>query len=374
MKTRHETWSISELIERIDRIEYPEFQREPSVWNMDKKRRLIDSIMRGFDISAIYLSERDRGFDCIDGRQRLNALSAFIGLNEDSEDNKFHLRITNEIYDDGNRFADIQDLRYQDFPGDWLIQFNSFKMNVVIISEVDNDEELNLLFLRLQIASVLNAGEKLHAMIGSMRDAIFGRIVEHAYFQGIRIQNRRYAKEQVAGQIVANVFSRDRRGEYRRVRFNDLQEFLKEYSGKLTEEDEALLDRIMGNLDFVAALFGDRLAEIRNRALAVTVYQVVSDYHEANRDEEVKEFPAFYSQLIERLKWQVPKGVNMSPHYHDLLKLQYNITQAAVEKPAIQKRGDFVRAYFEYYRSHKCIRGDVEYQAAGGVIGQDTSK
>ena len=371
METKHESWSIRELIRKIESIEYPEFQREPTVWKLDKKQRLIDSIMRGFDISAIYLAEKDKGYDCIDGRQRLNALTAFMGLNKESEDNEFFLRITNEIFDDGDRFEDIQDKRYEHFPPERAKQFEDFKMNVVLIKDVDDeDDELNLLFLRLQIASVLNGGEKLHAMRGSMRDAIFGDLVKLPYFQGIRIQNRRYAKEQIAAQIVANVFSREKKGEFRRVRFSDLQEFMKEYSGELLTEDKAILERIRGNLAFISSLFGKKLAEIRNRALAVTVYQVVADYHESSRDSVVKDFPEFYAQLVERLKWQVPKGVNMSPHYHDLLKLQYNITQAAVEKPAIQKRGDFVREYFEYYQKKDCIRGDKEYIAEGGTIGE----
>ena len=38
MKTIHRYWTISKLVENIDKIEFPEFQREPTVWKLGKKQ------------------------------------------------------------------------------------------------------------------------------------------------------------------------------------------------------------------------------------------------------------------------------------------------------------------------------------------------
>ncbi len=66
-----EAWTIEKLIKLSAIIEFPEFQREPTIWRLDKKQRLIDSIFRGFDISSIYLCKREDGkYDCIDGQQK----------------------------------------------------------------------------------------------------------------------------------------------------------------------------------------------------------------------------------------------------------------------------------------------------------------
>ena len=65
---------------------------------------------------------------------------------------------------------------------EWKEKIWDYKLNIVLISEIEKDEELNLLFLRLQIASILNAGEKLHAMTGDMRDTVFLDIGRHSYF------------------------------------------------------------------------------------------------------------------------------------------------------------------------------------------------
>ena len=88
MKKINIKWTIEHLIKTYKAIEFPEFQREPTVWDLDKKRKLIDSILRDFDIASIYLFKRPDGFyECIDGRQRINAIISFLGLNEGNQDN-----------------------------------------------------------------------------------------------------------------------------------------------------------------------------------------------------------------------------------------------------------------------------------------------
>ena len=64
-------------------IEFPEYQREPDIWSRDQKQRLLDSILRRFDISSVYFYRReDNGLECIDGRQRINAIMSFLEENE----------------------------------------------------------------------------------------------------------------------------------------------------------------------------------------------------------------------------------------------------------------------------------------------------
>lgn len=159
MKTQHVYWTIEELSRNVNNIEFPEFQREPTVWDLEKKQRLIDSILRDFDISSIYFFKKENGgYDCIDGRQRINAIWSFLGINKaDEEDNEFHLKIENEIYDDKGYFVKVNQKRYENFDPTWQKRFLNYKLNIVEITKVEHDEELNLLFLRLQIASVLNA-------------------------------------------------------------------------------------------------------------------------------------------------------------------------------------------------------------------------
>ena len=277
MKLQIEKWSIRKLLTKIGIIDYPEFQREPTVWNLDKKQRLIDSILRGFDVSLIYFFKNAKErYDCIDGRQRINAILSYLGKNGSDEcDNAFHLKIENEIYDDKGKFKTADSKRYNDLDAKWKEKILDYELNIVIIEEIENDEELNLLFLRLQIASVLNAGEKLHAMTGDMRDWIFLDISKHKYFQKISIPQRRYAKEQVAAQIILNEFYKKNTEEFHRSRYIDLQDFFKQYS-RMSASDNKLKEEITNKFNTIDDHFGKSLRYIKNRAIAVSIFLFIS--------------------------------------------------------------------------------------------------
>ena len=57
MKKTISTWSVEDLREKFPQINFPEYQREPNLWSLLDKRRLIDSMVRQFDIASLYFSE-----------------------------------------------------------------------------------------------------------------------------------------------------------------------------------------------------------------------------------------------------------------------------------------------------------------------------
>jgi len=369
MKVDIVEWKVGKLLSNVGMIDYPEFQREPSVWNLEKKQRLIDSILRGFNISLIYFFKNDKDkYDCIDGRQRINAILSYLNANAsyDEADNGFHLKLENEIYGDAEEFEEVNNLRWVTIEKDekyakWKRRLLNYKLHIAMKKKKKNDEELNLLFLRLQIASILNAGEKLNAMTGDMRDWIFIKLCKHSFFSSISIPQRRFAREQVAAQIVINEFSKKDTGTFHRARYIDLQDFFKEFS-KMDAHANNLKKQIESNLDTINKNFGTKLKYIRNRAIAVSVYLFISQLVADKKEEDIKEFVEFFVKFMKTLKWQLPKGVKMDSSYHDILNFQTNISQAAGEKRAIQARHDFIRKYFYYYKqSNGEIVGDREY-------------
>lgn len=69
-----------------------QYQRK-LVWSLEEKKKLVDSILRGFPIPLILLAtktsaEGNREFEILDGMQRLHAIFSFIE-NRFSYDNKF---------------------------------------------------------------------------------------------------------------------------------------------------------------------------------------------------------------------------------------------------------------------------------------------
>src|SRR3979490_1353219 len=70
---------IDDYVYRIDLD--ADYQRE-KVWSRTDQEKLLDSIVRDIDIPKLYLAEvhanEQFDFECIDGKQRLLTLSAFL--------------------------------------------------------------------------------------------------------------------------------------------------------------------------------------------------------------------------------------------------------------------------------------------------------
>jgi len=373
-------WSVSDLKNNYNNIGFPEFQREPTVWNLDKKRRLIDSIFRGFDISPIYLYKKgENSYDCIDGRQRINAIWSFMGLNGGiDKDNNFKVNIENIIYKDegtalGKLLDRIKNKGYRELKGDRKI-FDNYKINIVMIdTKLDNILELNLLFSRLQLGDTLNSGEKLHAMSGAMRDFVFNRqpkgIQDHKFFSSISPPTyRRYAREQIAAQIVLNYFSlNSEKRDFTRSRYVDLQLFFKEKS-YLNEQDKKLIKKVTDILNRICEVFGADLAIIENRAIAVSTFlfmaKLINEVKEPELNIKLVRFKEFMKEFVATLKWQVKAhhDLNEAKEYHDILNgFQNYVTQAAGEAYAIRNRHNFIKKYFDYFSKKGKIIGDEEY-------------
>ena len=54
MRKEIEPWSVQKLREKFSQIDFPEYQREPNLWSLTEKQRLIDSMVRRFDIASLY--------------------------------------------------------------------------------------------------------------------------------------------------------------------------------------------------------------------------------------------------------------------------------------------------------------------------------
>ncbi len=371
MKKNNQQLTIRSLLEMIDDIEFPEYQREPTVWNLDRKRKLIDSILRNFDMASIYLYKREDGnYDCIDGRQRINAIISFLGLNEGKDEdpkdryhNKFRFSSSDELLG-LETLAEFHDKTWEDLNEEQRETILDYKFNIIEISDIDTDEELNLMFLRLQLGAHLNGGEKLKAMVGNMRDFIFKKynslsaLGNHEYFEYLKIPQRRFSKELTAAQIAINFFSINKNEEYKRARFVDLQEFFKNYQ-KFDSQDSNIAELLVKRLDEAHTnIIQHGGLDLKNRAIGVSTFFFINKLLATDQINEIKHFIEFLRLFITRLKEQVEKGIDIEARYRDLLKFQTYISQAAVEKYAVENRQKLLEDYFKFYLDKGKIKGD----------------
>jgi len=370
--------TIEELAREFLTIEFPEYQREPNIWSRDQKQRLIDSILREFDIASVYFYQRTDGTkECIDGRQRLNAIMSFLGKNVDDEHNEFQLRLDNEIVKDNNNpyqvldgktYAEVATGAEADgLAARALGAINNYQITTVSLEDVSVPEEFNLQFLRLNLGVLINAGEKLHAMVGNMRDVVFERIGPHMFFEHVQIPTRRYTKEVTAAQVLLQAFSLQEEQSFTRARHVDLQKFFKD-KADIGNTDSVVVEveQTLNELASGVASVGERL---RNRAISVSVVLLAWDYR-LNWPSKwnVEKFWEFLDVFLGRLAWQRTRlgSLERDPEYAYMVDFQRHLTQASVEKPAVGTRHKILADEFERWLSSNQLGGDSGFRTRTG--------
>jgi hypothetical protein len=104
------------------------------------------------------------------------------------------------------------------------------------------------------------------------------------------------------------------------------------------------------------ASFGKEASELENRASVVSGYLFVEELVKNNKSSDVDLFVEFYLKFLAEVRRQALKGLDYERKYWKLLDFQTYITQAAVEKYAIEGRNKMLEEYFHYYRLHKNIK------------------
>jgi hypothetical protein len=156
----------------------PEYQRG-EVWTYPQKKRLVDSVLRGYPIPLIYLhhiktevagAKRD-DFEIIDGQQRINALweyaeGAFKLFDPklDAEAARFPSFIEEEACPWGRKNFEELDAAIQQ-------RLLGTELSVVLI-EADVANEARDLFIRLQAGMPLNSQEKRDAWPGNFTEFV----------------------------------------------------------------------------------------------------------------------------------------------------------------------------------------------------------
>ena len=217
MEIEAETYKVQELLELRENkmlVVNPEYQRG-AVWRLPQKKRLIDSVLRGYPISVIYLHHIKRevaghsrdDFDIIDGQQRIDALSGFReGAYKlfDPKNDAAQARFPAFIRDapcpwGGKNFESLDEAT--------KARFLNTELSVARI-RTDSRHEARDLFIRLQAGMPLNAQEK--------RDAWPGDFTEFVLKIGGKPEIEKYPGHEFFGELLKAGKSADR-GKFRQL-------------------------------------------------------------------------------------------------------------------------------------------------------------
>jgi hypothetical protein len=239
MKIRIVNWPIEKCNRLKDRINpKPQFQRT-EVWSEPKKRLLIDSILRGYDVPKIYLNRLSKNvhhdYEVADGQQRLRALWSFIagGYNLDSES----ADINGE---------NLQGFGFEDLPAKVRNKFLSYKVTVSLIVTATSDE-LRMLFARLQMGMKLTPAELRNATACAIGPVINTIVETHAFFLESRIPDKRFNRQ----DFLAHAMLLAQHDNKHDLKAPQLKEY---YENQARSYDKGFVKKVMDVLDELAAI------------------------------------------------------------------------------------------------------------------------
>lgn len=324
-------WPLIELYMKRNQIKFPIYQRK-EVWSEGKNKLLIDSIFRGIDIPKLYLqyrvdNEGHEEWDCIDGHQRMKAIVGYFDGNFE------YAGATFDVLSDPQKRV-----------------FEDYELTIAEVTEI-SDEEVRLLFQRLQLGIPLNSGEKLNSIMSNMTEFV-NIMVECPFIQRLNMTTKRFAKEQVCAQICNNSEFISKINDFRNSKYEDLEVLYRVNKDFDLKSDSAR--KILQVLSILDEIFGERAAEITNRASAVSIYFLVEEmFIEKTLHGKEDLIRDFYLEFLIQLRHEVSAGIDARNRF--LLLYQSRVIQAADSKAALIERHDRLNQAFEYYSSSREI-------------------
>lgn len=165
MKCQTTELEVETLVNRIkngDMDLQPDFQRG-EIWPTQKKKKLIDSVLRGWRIPPIHVVLNSKAIDeVLDGQQRLASIRDFY-------DNI--ICVDGQIEPLDSAITKLDGLFYRDLPKEWQRRFRQYSVNIVRLTEFKPEEPAEL-FYRLNQPSALTSAEQRNAYIGITRDQV----------------------------------------------------------------------------------------------------------------------------------------------------------------------------------------------------------
>jgi hypothetical protein len=336
-------WPIEKICKERSNITFPVYQREKRLWNPTDKRNLIDSILKGIDIPKLYFYKvpKTKTYEVVDGQQRLWAIWDFYdGL----------YKLSN-----GRTFGKLKSTE--------RALFINYILQITEITEAD-ENDLRLLFLRLQLGLLLNTGEKLHALTGVVKDFVFKKMCRHHFIrETVNIPRRRFSKQTLCAQICINSYHKAKSDTFFRTRFKDLEDFF--IAGKSPKSKELnflkkRFDSIRSTLSILDKYFANRGHLLKNRSFVLSIYLFVEELTKNKNPREIKEtvtkFVKFTELFLKRLREEIKAGFKRKNE--DLYNFQSYLNNAPGERYQIAHRHEELKKFFTYYLAKGKIKGD----------------
>lgn len=287
MKMTSEHRAVDKIFKRRDRYDIPSWQRD-KVWNDEKKRRLIDSMLRGWRIPKFYFVKvSEDSYLVEDGQQRLEAIYDFFG---------------NELTLSAESAKLFGGKLYKDLPRKTADTFDDFEIQYDVI-EGASDEELKEFFQRLQEGMNLNSSERLNAVHSKLRDYCVSTAKHPFLRQTILVPNTRYAHF----DILAKAVTLEIEGLDAGLRFDDIKKVFQAQASFSTSS--GIAKRIKAALDLLQVAFKGKASSLRTRTIVQSLITLTCKIVATGRSNgQGARLRKFFENFMAELAEQIEKG------------------------------------------------------------------
>jgi hypothetical protein len=279
------SWWVSQR-SKIDM--FPVYQREGRLWSRADKAFLIDSILNGYDIPKIYMTDFTVGvvnlnrkslpYAIIDGKQRLEAILDFRDGNL-ALDDQFVFQPDRKLKLAGLGYPDLSKL----YPEVADI-FNTWPLSVVHVV-TDEQEKIDELFVRLNRSKPLTGAEIRNAMAGPVTELTRFLVGHELFKSAISFPKKRAQDKNAATKILMFEFN----GKLLETKKASLDKFTVQARKEPKEKVELSGRRVIDTLDRMSEIFLPKDPLLRSAGVFPVYYWFVRE-NGTKQDQYVREF------------------------------------------------------------------------------------
>jgi hypothetical protein len=290
LEPRPVNWWVSQR-SKIDF--FPVYQREGRLWSRADKAFLIDSILNGYDIPKIYMTDFTVGvaklngkglpYAIIDGKQRLEAIFDFRD-GKLALDGQFIFQPDPKLKLAGLGYPDLSKL----YPEIADI-FNTWPLSVVHVV-TDEQEKIDELFVRLNRSKPLTGAEIRNAMAGPVTE-LTRFLVKHELFESsISFPKKRAQDKNAATKLLLFEFN-GKPVETKKASLNRFTVHARKEQAKKESKEKIELSsrRVIDTLDRMSEIFLPKDPLLRSAGVFPVYYWFVRE-NDTKQDQYVREF------------------------------------------------------------------------------------
>ncbi|ACG76589.1 hypothetical protein PHZ_c0175 [Phenylobacterium zucineum HLK1] len=321
---RSDKRELDKIFKRRDRYEIPDWQRD-EVWDVPRKQKLIDSILRGWRLPKFYfVVTGPQTYEVVDGQQRLSTIFEFL---------------SGELTLSEQTAEEFGGATYAELPADISDQVDDFEIDFDEISDASDDELMDF-FQRLQSGLQLNSSEKLNAVPGKLKD-FCKKSAKHKFFKDcVAFSDRRYAHF----DVMAKVATLEVEGPGTGLRYQDVKQVFESNAG--FSEQSQVAKRIKAALDLLAGAVPVGSKTFRSRSITQSFITMVCHLQKTTSLKGKEQtIGAFAEHFVKSLAAEVEKGQDATDV--DLIAFQKSVN-ANVKAGPIVRQQVLLRKLFQF--------------------------